>query len=127
MSLGRPLLITFALLAYLGQSLAFAQQPCDSMADSSAPAQHVMVMDFEQAMDSEHMHHDMAPQQALAEHGDDCCGSQCQCADQGCHSPIPAVTANNDAPMFRALAHGEPRVRHTISTSFYLYKPPILS
>ena len=121
MSFGRSLLITFALLAYLGQSLAFAEQVCDGMADSTAPIQQTM------AMDSEHMHHDMAPEQVQGEHGDDCCGSQCQCADQGCNSPVPAITLNNNAPLFSALAHFEPRAKRTISTSFYLYKPPILS
>ena len=127
MSLGRSLFFTFALLAYLGQSLAFAQQACEGMDGSNTAGQHAMMMDSEQAASSEHMHHDMAPQQAQAEHSDDCCGSQCQCADQGCHSPIPAVSASNDTPAFAAFAHREPPARHTISTSFYLYKPPILS
>ena len=121
MSFGRSLLITFALLAYLGQSLAFAGQDCDGMADSTVSAQHDM------AMGSEHMHHTMAPEQTQAEHGDDCCGSQCQCSDQGCHSPILAISTNNNALLFSTLAYLEPRAKHTISTSFYLYKPPILS
>jgi hypothetical protein len=69
----------------------------------------------------------MAPQQAQAEHGDDCCGSQCQCSDQGCHSPVPVLNASGDSPLFSAVAQGELCAQHTVRTSSYLYKPPILS
>ena len=122
MKFGRTLLIMFALLAYLGQSMAFAMPVCDAMGDAGAGAQQPTVM-----MDSEHMHHEMEPQQAKTQQQGDCCGSQCLCLDQGCHSPVTAISSSNVAAIFSAVGHDELQALGTISNPFYLYKPPILS
>ena len=118
MSLCKSLLLAVAMLAYLGQSLAFAGEACDAMGDTTMSAEHMM------PADAEHMHHEMAAQ---TNHIADCCDDQCQCLDQSCQSPVPAITANNDIPIFRAVPIGELRVQQIIRSSFYLYKPPILS
>ena len=121
MSLGRSLLVTFALLAYLGQALAYAQPACEDAGDSAVAMHHTMVSD------SGPMHHDMGADQAPALHGDDCCGAQCQCVGQGCHSPVPAVAANGSAQYFAVASHNEQQSLRTISSPFYFYKPPIFS
>ncbi len=121
MFLGRSLLIALALLAYLGQSLAYAGPACDAMDDFGTGMQHAAMMD------SEHMHHDMAAPPPVAEHSDNCCDTQCQCVGEGCHSPVPAIASGSEAQVFSATARSEQQVLRTISTSFYLYKPPILS
>lgn len=126
MSFGRTLFITFALLAYLGQALAFAEPACQGMGDADLRTLQSV------EIDTAHMHHDMgadqsATDQAVAGHGDDCCGSQCQCIDEGCHSPIPAVSSTSELPAFGATSHTEQQLLQTISSPFYLYKPPILS
>jgi len=122
MLFGRSLLITFALLAYLGQSLAYAVPACEGMGDADTGAQHSVMAD------SEHMQHQMATvSQAEVEHGEDCCGSQCQCVEEGCHSPVPAIASSNTAQVISATGLTEQQSLRTISTSFYLYKPPILS
>jgi len=121
MSLGRSLLITFALLAYLGQSLAYAGPACDAMGDSDTSMQHTVMTD------SEHMHHDMTASPPAAEHNDNCCDTQCQCAGEGCHFPVPAIASSSDAQVLNTVTRRKAQVLRTISTSFYLYKPPILS
>ena len=121
MSLGKSLLIALALLAYLGQSLAYAGSACEAMDGADTGTQHVAMMD------SEHMHHDMAAAPPVAEHSDNCCDTQCQCVGEGCHSPIPAMASTSDAQVFSAVVRSQQQVLRTISTSFYLYKPPILS
>ena len=118
MSLCKSLLLGVAMLAYLGQSLAFASGACDAMGDTAISAEHMM------SVDAEHMHHEMAAQ---TEQVADCCDAQCQCLDQSCQSPVPAIAASNNMPIFRAVPIGELRVQQIIRSSFYLYKPPILS
>jgi hypothetical protein len=118
MSLCKSLFLAVAMLAYLSQSLAFASEACDAMSDSAMSAEHMM------SVDAEPMHHEMAAQ---TEQLTDCCDDQCQCLDQSCQSPVPAIAANNDMPLFRAVPIGELRVQQIIRSSFYLYKPPILS
>jgi hypothetical protein len=118
MSLCKSLLLGFAMLAYLGQSLAFAGEACDAMGDTPMSAEHMM------PADAEHMHHEMAAQ---TERVADCCDAQCQCFDQSCQSPIPAISTSSDMPIFSAVPNGELRVQQIIRSSFYLYKPPILS
>ena len=118
MSLCKSLLLVVAVLAYLGQSLAFAGEVCDAMGDAAMSAEHMM------PVDAEHMHHEMAAQKKQAA---DCCDGQCQCLDQSCQSPVPAIAATSDMLMFSAVLNGDLRVQQTIRPSFYLYKPPILS
>ncbi len=127
MSIGRSLLITFALLAYLGQLLAFAVPTCESMSDTVAGVQLVQATE---AVDSSHsqVSSSMELSSPMAEAaGGDCCESDCQCPGEGCHSPIPAVTSNGDTLVFNAVAHVEQPQLSTINTFSYLYKPPILS
>lgn len=121
MSLGRSLLITFALLAYLGQALAYAGSACEAMDDSDADMQHAVLVD------AKHMHHDMDAPRPVVEHDDNCCDNECQCVGESCHSPVPAVASGRDTYVFSAVARREQHVLRTISTSYYLYKPPILS
>ena len=101
MSLGRSLFIALALLAYLGQSLAYAGPDCDAMNDFDMGMQHAMMTD------SEHMHHDMAAPPPMAEHSDNCCDTQCQCVGEGCHSPVPALASSNEAHVFSAVVHSQ--------------------
>lgn len=121
MSLGRSLFITFALLAYLGQALAYVQPACEGVGDTAVTMQHSM------ASDSEHMHHDMGADQALAAHDDDCCDKQYHCVGQGCHSPVPAIAATGNTQFFAVAPHNEQQHLRTISFPFYFYKPPIFS
>lgn len=109
-----------ALLAYLSQSLVFAESACDGTSDFQTA--HSMAMDS-----SGHMQHEMTPQQTVAEYGDNCCGSQCQCSDQGCNSPIPVIVAHSHVSVFGAVAYSDPAAKETFRPSCYLYKPPILS
>jgi hypothetical protein len=118
MSLCKSLFLAVAMLAYLGQSLAFAGDACDAMGDTAMSAEHMM------PDDAEHMHHEMAAQ---TEQVADCCDAQCPCIDQSCQSPVPAIAASNNMPLFRAVPIDELRVQQIIRSSFYLYKPPILS
>ena len=121
MYLGRLLLVTFALLAYLGQSLVYAEPACQADGNNSTSKLITVIMN------GEHMHHDMAQPNAVSEQGDDCCGGQCPCVDDGCHSPIPAIASNNDAQVFTTDTPGQQHRLPIIRTPLYLYKPPIFS
>ncbi len=121
MHLGRLLLVTLALLAYLGQSLVYAESACQADGNSSTSAPTTV------AMNGEHMHHDMAQPNAVSEQGDGCCGGECPCVDEGCHSPIPAIASNNDAQVFTTDTQGQQHRLPIIRAPVYFYKPPILS
>ncbi len=118
MSFGKTLLIVCALLTYLGQSLAYASVACDAMDDVGAQMQHSM------DMGSMHTMHEKGAAPAM-QHDKPCCGEQCLCVDAGCHSPIPAIVSSGETPLLGSLTPREQAALKTISSPFYLYKPPL--
>ena len=121
MSFGRSLLIAFALLAYLGQSLAFAMPECEARGDAHADIQHGAMMDMEP------MNYPLSAQQGSPEPDMQCCDSPFQCLDEGCQSPIPATNTASETPLFSGFTQSDEQFFRPISGPFYRYRPPILS
>ena len=106
------------LIAFVGQSVAYASMSCEMLSDSH---QSHMSMEF-QSMDH---HSDMAHSE-MAANTDDCCGVDCICPANACSS---ATALNSSLHSVIAIRHSEPvniyksEQPNTIAKS--LFRPPI--
>ncbi|MBT4521149.1 MAG: hypothetical protein HOC23_14195 [Halieaceae bacterium] len=112
MAAGRALLMTLALLSYLGQSLVFAgvghQQP--DATDVIQASSHSM-----NGMDAE-----------MTDHSEmDCCTEDCQCPGDGCQPVAPLIAASIIIALPDAKRGWEYGGTDTVSLPFFRYRPPI--
>lgn len=123
----KALVLTAMLIAFIGQALAYTTMSCEMPKDlhdthmAQVATTHQENMNHHEGMNHDDMHNSAASDA-------DCCGSECVCPENACHS-ISFVTSEPSSTDFFSLTevviHQSAAQPHAISKS--LYRPPIFA